>query len=217
MVSTAKSFPSVFGEKANISGKTIVVNTTFPALQRGLTATWARLFRSSSRARDLVTREAFHQTLENETRRSDRSGKSFALVLLSGIELVDATDQSLVHRLQSSVCSILRDIDLVGWYEEGATIGIICREIGPDYVAASRAIVTRIHDALSNLEPAHVHSLSVSWHLFLGAARDLKGKKPEMVPSEVGLAEIEPQVSGARDLSSPESMSHFAVTRRELS
>ena len=214
MVSTAKSFPSVFGENAITSGNAIVVSaSTFRIKQKGLTAAWARFFRSSARERDLVSAESFLITLENETKRSDRSGKSFALVLLGGAGLVESNDDVFVRKLQSSVCSILRDIDLVGWYDDGATIGIICREIGSDSVAASRAIVTRIQNALDkSLKPEQVQKLSVTWHLFSGAPR--KVKKAEVVCSEVSDAEL--QQLRRRDLRAPETVSHLGLVRTRV-
>jgi hypothetical protein len=216
MVSTAKSFPSVFGERANTSGNAIVVNSrTFRVKQKRLTATWARLFSSSTLERELVSRESFLLTLENESKRSDRTGKSFALVLLGGVDMLDGSTAH-ISTLQSSVFSILRDIDLVGWYDDGSTIGIICREIGVDSVAASRAIVTRIQDALAkNLDPAQAQSLSIAWHLFSGAGR--KGKKSDVVRSVVESKEIELQRSRPRDLRPPETVSHLGVARQELS
>jgi len=134
---------------------------------------------------------------------------------LGGVDMFDGSTAH-ISTLQTSVFSILRDIDLVGWYDDGSTIGILCREIGVDSVAASRAIVTRIQDALAkNLDSAQAQSLSIAWHLFSGAGR--KGKKSDVVRSVVESEEIELQRSRPRDLRPPEAVSHLGVARQELS
>src|SRR4051812_49841214 len=79
--------------------------------RRGIAGTWAWLFGGAIRERDLVSRDAFLRSVESETKRCERSGKQFALVLHRGAELSDA---AIIRKFRTSVCSVLRDIDVIG-------------------------------------------------------------------------------------------------------
>lgn len=164
MVSTVKSFPYV------TKGRFILGDPSTGANERktlrAIAENWISLFRGPVRERELVSSEAFLRTLEIETIRSERSGKQFALVVLRGPEVLGTRDLAVIRKFSTAILSTVRDIDLVGWYEDGVALGIICREVGPDCGAASKAIVARLKQALEkNFQPTIVDSIAVTWHL----------------------------------------------------
>jgi len=183
--------------------------------RRGIAGTWAWLFGSAIRERDLVSRDAFLRSVESETKRCERSGKQFALLLLRGAEL---SDSAIIRKLRTSICSVLRDIDVIGWYEEGSAIGIICREIGLDSAAASRAIVARIESALQkSFGSKQGMGLSVTWHLFANSLHEEKETVAESVRCETTPTKIERQRTRHRDVRNRKSVSQMGVARPELS
>jgi len=88
-----------------------------------------------SRSADLQTREIlsegmFRRVLRWERKRAERYQKSFMLMLL------DASQPLLTDRGQRTLPAILaalsrstRETDMVGWYKEGAVIGVLFTEI----------------------------------------------------------------------------------------
>jgi len=99
-------------------------------------------------ARVLYHAEAFQEVIQRETARSLRSGRPFLLVL------IDVSGYGPGERLASVLFFSTREVDVKGWYSEGAVLGILFTEFGSmrDAVdAAGEAIIDRLHDSLSGL------------------------------------------------------------------
>ena len=128
---------------------------------------WTRVF-SAGAERHIEDEESFLQLLSLERKRSERSGKRFLLVLLEGPEVLQgAVGQTVVKQIQRGVLSSIRDIDVPGWYEDEAALGIIFTEMGEAQPAVVSAIVKRICDALvHNVDAAHAKEIAVTWHVF---------------------------------------------------
>ncbi len=92
-------------------------------------------FETSSVARaSFLQEETFHSLLTLERRRAERSRKPFVLMVLE----VDASlEANVADRILSQVTSVLlkstRETDLIGWYKNGASLGVIFTEISLEY------------------------------------------------------------------------------------
>lgn len=117
----------------------------------------------------LLKEEAFHAMLTLERRRAERSRKPFALVLIDSHAVhKNGNGTTFIARLTSVVCHATRETDLVGWYEEGAVLGVIFTEISsegktPIAEVLRSKVVTALRD---NFGPKLASSLLVTVHLF---------------------------------------------------
>jgi hypothetical protein len=96
-------------------------------------------------------KEAFQEVIHREAVRSSRSGRSF-LLLLFDVSVCGSTEmtQSIISVLSSST----REIDVKGWYKDGAIMGILFTELGRMHNsvdAASEAIIGRLYGSLSGI------------------------------------------------------------------
>ncbi len=88
--------------------------------------------------KDLISEESFKTMIAVERKRSDRSGKSFMVMLLDLSFFVEGKNRLLKSRnliipfykkVVKTVAAETRDIDIKGWYEMGKSIGILFTEI----------------------------------------------------------------------------------------
>src|SRR5436305_12252536 len=72
---------------------------------------------SVTREHAIVDQDLFLKMLSLERKRSERSGKPFILLLLENRANGKAVRETeAMRRLGVAVCSVIRDIDLAGWY-----------------------------------------------------------------------------------------------------
>jgi hypothetical protein len=97
--------------------------------------------------------EAFHNVIDREVARISRSGRPVLLVLIdisgygSGERLT-----IMAQQITSVLASSTREIDVKGWYTDGAVMGILFTEFGNMHNAvdaAREAIIGRLYDSLS--------------------------------------------------------------------
>lgn len=116
----------------------------------------------------VLTQEAFAQALQRERKRTERSRRPFVLVLVEAKRLLDERSGenvlgTVVHALSHST----RETDTVGWYKDGAALGIIFTEIAADGNAVAEVLVGKVLKALSShLAPAQVGEIGISSHVF---------------------------------------------------
>ncbi len=127
-------------------------------------------FDSSLTARaDFSQEETFHNMLTLERRRAERSRKPFALMVLEADASVEA---SVAERLLSQVILVLlkstRETDLVGWYRNGTSLGVIFTEISLEFATPITEILrSKVVNALQNeLSSKTTSKLAVTVHLF---------------------------------------------------
>jgi len=122
---------------------------------------------SESGQHELLCEEIFLRMLCLERKRSERSGRTFLLVLLDGGHLFEQVP-SAVERVCSSLRTSVRDTDLVGWQQEGSAIGIILTEIGEaDKGSIRRALLDTLTAALrSKLESEQAEMIRISFYFF---------------------------------------------------
>ncbi|MFZ2446279.1 MAG: sugar transferase [Syntrophobacteraceae bacterium] len=112
---------------------------------------------------------SFNRMLARERKRTERSKRQFILLLLSRSEIpVGENGRNPYNKILSSLAASIRDIDVLGWYKAGRSLGIICPEIddsakGP----AAKSILDRVNSNLAaNLVPEEREKLEVSMYLF---------------------------------------------------
>ncbi len=127
-------------------------------------------FETSSVARaSFLQEETFHSLLTLERRRAERSRKPFVLMVLEADASLEA---NVADRLLSQVTSVLlkstRETDLVGWYKNGASLGVIFTEISLEYATPITEILrSKVVNALQNeLSTKITSKLAVTVHLF---------------------------------------------------
>lgn len=142
MVSTAKSFPFPLRESA-------------PTSEHAWTATNAYIL------------DEFHfvRMLRVERNRTERSGKPFMLMLLSSETLFQ--ESGVLGDIVGAVASSTRETDTLGWYDTGASLGILFTEIGTTDRGTIEKIVAKVSGALEQkLELSNPADLKISYHLF---------------------------------------------------
>jgi len=86
----------------------------------------------------VMPQSSFIQLLRLERRRTERSGRSFMLVLIRCDQFGIKLGQLLHRRAMKALSKATRETDLIGWYEQGTTLGLLMTEIGaPTAVAIS--------------------------------------------------------------------------------
>lgn len=111
----------------------------------------------------------FQSMLTLERRRAERSRKPFVLMVL---EAAAHLEQSSADRLLARVTSVLinatRETDLVGWYQNGAALGVIFTEINLEFSTPITEILkSKVLGALHKEFGADIQSkIILSVHLF---------------------------------------------------
>jgi lipopolysaccharide/colanic/teichoic acid biosynthesis glycosyltransferase len=105
----------------------------------------------------LISEEAFSQMLRLEQRRTERSGRSFLLVLISGEDLRANPDDEFVGEIASAISSCIRETDVFGWYEKLTTLGLMMTEIADTSAGVVEAIVRKISIVLQKSLSAEVY------------------------------------------------------------
>ena len=107
---------------------------------------------------EVYDEQTFRHFLAIERWRAERAARSFFLVL---VDFKGSTPGSVMPpqvsaRLFSVLLRCLREVDFVGWYSQGTTVGaVLTQRTVPDANAVT-AIVTRFHDAFAQHLPERV-------------------------------------------------------------
>jgi exopolysaccharide biosynthesis polyprenyl glycosylphosphotransferase len=124
---------------------------------------------NGSASPEFLPQGAFVSRFHQEQKRTERSRRSFVLMLLESAGLLKAgsvgeTREKILAALSKSI----RETDVKGWYQYDSVVGVIFTEIG----AASResvanALSTKITDTLSlNLSAEQVRQVDLSFYVF---------------------------------------------------
>jgi len=120
------------------------------------------------------SQDLFLQMLSIEQRRTERSGRAFLLVLISGEKFLADYDEEHRHCVTSAISSSIRETDVFGWYRQLSTLGLIMTEIGDKPAAAIESIVNKISTVLQNaLNPETYCRLTVTVRVFPQEGADI--------------------------------------------
>jgi len=130
----------------------------------------ARLLLSGvSVERSAFNEEAFRRMLVVERKRTERSGKPFLLMLV-GIGSLRCSEKNgkALDSLLSALLSCTRETDVVGWYQERATIGAMFTGLMvEDRNLVLSTILTRVSNTLRDmLTFEQFNQVSISFHFF---------------------------------------------------
>ena len=81
--------------------------------------------------------KAFRQLLCHERKRSDRSRKSFLLMLVKHKTPSLNHDRPALERVLRPVATMIRDTDTLGWFESNSSLGVIFSELGNAELSAA--------------------------------------------------------------------------------
>ncbi|MGI9102768.1 MAG: sugar transferase [Terriglobales bacterium] len=127
----------------------------------------------------LVGEENFLFAVAQERKRSDRSGKPFLLVLLTG-HYEGEEGAETVRKVMTSFVDSTRETDIVGWYREGEALGVIFTELPRDKDESLKVIMTRVTESLNRgLDPQELDAISITCHIYPEAAA--KTDEPQRV------------------------------------
>ena len=118
----------------------------------------------------ILSQELFARTLYVERKRTERSGRSFVLMLLESTRLLNPKgDQQALDKVLLALSRSSRDTDTRGWYKEGATIGVIYTELGVDAdgQTVAEVLLTKVTKALaSTLSISQIDQIRLTFYVF---------------------------------------------------
>jgi lipopolysaccharide/colanic/teichoic acid biosynthesis glycosyltransferase len=121
----------------------------------------------SAEHEDALRESVFHSMLTLERRRAERSRKPFVLMLLDA-NLEDKTAEQTLLNAVEVVIATKRETDLVGWYREGAILGIIFTEVS---LEGERPITETLREKIETAFIKHLGrertaKIAISTHIF---------------------------------------------------
>jgi len=122
--------------------------------------------------RQQVLAEEIHflQALSRERKRTERSGQHFLLMLLEAAEVFGERepDGQMVSAVTAALAGTIRETDLLGWYRQDRTLGVIFTEVNAAEVASAvEALNAKVEEALrKRLEAEEIERIQISFHLF---------------------------------------------------
>jgi lipopolysaccharide/colanic/teichoic acid biosynthesis glycosyltransferase len=139
----------------------------------GLKVRPANSRRASAVANEVVNRpgilgeEVFQNVLLVERHRAERSRRPFVLVLVHSNTKSDP-DRRVLQRAVSTLVSNTRESDLIGWYRESVTLGIIFTEMNEtEKVAVAQSLRKKVVSALlETVGRDDVSKLAITGHIF---------------------------------------------------
>ena len=101
----------------------------------------------------VISEAEFVQLIRLERRRSERSGQPFMLMLLSSEDFPEEAAGALGRTIVESISACTRETDVIGWYQQRLTMGLLLTEVGRSDHAAVKAITHKISAALQEALP----------------------------------------------------------------
>jgi lipopolysaccharide/colanic/teichoic acid biosynthesis glycosyltransferase len=112
----------------------------------------------------LYREKVFDDMLQRERKRSERTQKSFAMIMVEIDHLVKRRVKKSLRKLSATLDDCFREIDIRGWYKQNSIIGIICPEVQSNNV---KALQHKVENALDiSLPEFFREKLTVSYICF---------------------------------------------------
>lgn len=124
---------------------------------------------SANEAYALDPEPLFRRMLSLERKRSERSRKHFALMLVDTGKLLQHEDNSdVLTGIVAALFSTTRETDVRGWYSTGAVIGVILTEIElANKEASLKTIFSKVMAALQkSLNTQQMNEIHISFHVY---------------------------------------------------
>lgn len=113
--------------------------------------------------------EFFHRMIRLERKRTERSGRPFLLMLVNIETLYETLPRTqCAESVLSALASAKRETDVLGWYVNHSTIGVIFTEIGDrDHGAIKSAILGNFHGPIrKSLAIEDIKKIQIAFHFF---------------------------------------------------
>jgi lipopolysaccharide/colanic/teichoic acid biosynthesis glycosyltransferase len=116
----------------------------------------------------MLPQKLFMKLLCLERKRTERSERRFVLMLLDAGNLFKQAKAPVMPNLVSAISQSTRDTDLMGWYTEGAIIGVIFTEIaGNEDKAIVQSLSAKLTGSLrETLSAQEMNEVKLSFHIF---------------------------------------------------
>jgi lipopolysaccharide/colanic/teichoic acid biosynthesis glycosyltransferase len=116
---------------------------------------------------EVLEENVFHSMLTLERRRAERSRKPFVLMLLDA-NLENGTAEEILKRAVDIVVTSKRETDLIGWYKQGAILGIIFSEVSMEGdLPITETLRSKIETAfVKHLGRERAAKIAISMHIF---------------------------------------------------
>ena len=124
---------------------------------------------SAESERTILAEEAFRRMISIERKRTERSRKPFLLMLLDrGHNNGSKKNGKALNDLVSALIASTRETDVIGWYENGVTIGVMFTDlVFDDKSAILSTMLTRVSATLrDNLTFEQFNQIGISFHFF---------------------------------------------------
>lgn len=117
--------------------------------------------------RVVLSEQVFLRLLTLERKRSERSGRTFLLVVLDGASLFSRS-RTAMAKVTSGLCASVRETDLIGWYRQDSAVGIILTELGSaDRASIRRAMLDTLSSSLrGRIGAEQADQVLISFHFF---------------------------------------------------
>ncbi len=116
---------------------------------------------------EVLIENVFHSMLTLERRRAERSRKPFVLMLLDA-NLENGTAEAILRQAVEIIVVSKRETDLVGWYKQGAILGIIFSEVNLDgELPITETLRSKIELAfIKHMGRERSAKIAISMHIF---------------------------------------------------
>lgn len=123
---------------------------------------------SAGQCRGFLSENMFANALRLERKRSERSGNSFLLALLNLAVADPAERQDLPNLVAPVIGPVVRDTDVVGWYEQDTVVGVIFTHLQDESRNAAKDAVSRKLASVFAASAAaqKLQRLRISFHFF---------------------------------------------------
>src|SRR2546425_4028297 len=117
----------------------------------------------------VINEELFRRVLIRERKRADRSNQPFVLLLVDMNDGLSANSSSIWEAAIEALTAAKREMDVLGWFERQAVIGLILPEIRVSDLANTREVFdARVRRELANRLGAEVaDKFSIRLHVYL--------------------------------------------------
>ena len=119
--------------------------------------------------REILHEEAFKRMISVERKRTERSGKPFLLMLLeTGEHQTSEKNGNALAHILSVLLASTRETDVIGWYKNQSTAGVIFTELViDDKNSILSTMLTRVRNILQGtLTLEQFNQISISSHFF---------------------------------------------------
>lgn len=123
----------------------------------------------SAGSREVLTEEIFKRMIAIERKRTERSSEPFLLMLLeAGNHQGSEKDGKVLDNILSVLLLSIRETDVIGWYKDKSTIGVMFTGLGgDDKNSILSSILTKVSTTLGAQLPSdQVGQVRISFHFF---------------------------------------------------